>query len=192
MGAKLVSQRSRIIWALIILAGFGLSGCGNGSLIYHADYGRYSRSTAQYAARDGEMPLAVYGNPVGDQVAGIAEAVADGLYGTHVDYSTEFVPTERPGREGYRTVIVFGKTTQNEICSLPRTGDYATGSPTPVSGAFCLGDEVLSYVSGRTPKIDSADDPDLTQQVRAMGRDLFPYRNPRFDDDDSAASLNLP
>tara|TARA_R110002096_G_scaffold258293_7_gene451858 strand:+ start:665 stop:1192 length:528 start_codon:yes stop_codon:yes gene_type:complete len=156
-----------------------LGACTGGSSIYYYDYGRYSGSTAQYAARDGQMPLAVYGNPTGDTDAAFAAAVARGLDGTHVDHTVRFVPMQAPNATGYRVVTVFGSTKRESICTAnPATG-AAPGSNGPMAAAFCLDEEPLSFVQGQLAGMSSASDPALRTHLYAVGRGLFPLENPK-------------
>lgn len=169
--------------AMMAAAAVLLAGCTNGSLVYHSGYGRYSGSTALVAAPNGEMAVAVYGNPTSAPADVFAAAVADGMKGTHVDHRTVFKPTAMPDTAGYRTVVVFGATTQNSICSFDGPMNARAEAPGPMGAAFCLGDEALSYVSGRVPGLTGPDDPMLERQMSIVGLTLFPPTNPNYDND---------
>ena len=168
---------------LLVCAGLALSACAGGSLIYYSDYGRYSGSTALVAAPNGEMPLAVYGNPTAAPPAVFAAAVGEGLDGTHVDHRTRFIPTAMPNPSGYRTVVVFGETSQQSICQYSGSPDDRAEAPGPMAAAFCLGEEALSYVSGRIAALSGPDDPALAQQMSITGVTLFPQTHPDYSEE---------
>jgi enamine deaminase RidA (YjgF/YER057c/UK114 family) len=169
-------------WCAALL-GLSLVGCAGGSRINHFDHGSYSGSVAIAAAPDGEMDLAVYGSPLPAGSTGLAEAVANGLNGTHVDHRTKFIPTQHPDLTGYRTVVVFGPSTPKTVCQTTSNEGLATGSPAPMTAAFCYGDEVLSYVSGQVPELAGPDDPTLKAQMQITGFTLFPPENPHYASD---------
>ncbi len=158
-----------------------IAGCTvDGSRIHYTHYGSYSGSIAHYGARNGEMALAVFGNPTGASDAAFAAGVADALQGTHVNHDVVFVPTAPPQMDGYRTAAVFGGTTQQDICG---PNPIAPASPPPgkpgrLGAAYCYADEVLSFVSAEHPPLTGPDDPNLRRLVRSVGRELFPPENP--------------
>ena len=170
------------IW-LPVLVSLALTACAGGSRINHFDYDGYSGSTAYFAALEGKMVLAVYGSPVAGNPADLSQAVADALHGTHVDASTVFVPTAAPDLTGYRTVVVFGRTTPETICTVKDSAGLATGSPTEMLAAFCNGDETLSYVSGAVPAIANANSTLLASHMSLVGFTLFPAENPHYESD---------
>jgi len=157
-----------------------LTACAGGARISHYDYGRYSRSIAYVAAPDGEMPLAVYGSPVPGNPAGLAQAVAHAMRGTHTDWRTVFVPANSPNLNGYRTVVVFGNSTPETVCSVKDATGLANSSPTRMTAAFCYGNEALSYVSGSVPVVDSINGRVLASHMRLVGYTLFPDENPHL------------
>jgi hypothetical protein len=168
------------LWVLFTVI-FALTACSSTGRINHAGYGRYSASTAYTAAKGGEMPLAIYGSPApGDQVK-LAENIAQGLNGTHVEHSTKFVPTASPDLEGYRTVVVFGPTTPEDVCKVAGPSGMSKNSPTSVTSAFCLGPEVLSYTAGSLSAIEGVGDPALASYMRQIGYTLFPPENPNYE-----------
>lgn len=166
-------------WILFGALGLTLSACG-GDSIYHSGYGRYSASTALTAAPDGEMALAVYGSPAPGDQAALAQTIAKGLNGTHIDYETKFVPTTSPNLTGYRTAVVFGPTTPEAVCTVSNATGMAEASPTSVTAGFCLGDEVLSYTTGHLTAIKNVEDPALVSYMRYVGHTLFPIQNPNY------------
>lgn len=162
------------------IACLSLAACAGGARINHFDYGRYSRSTAYVAAPEGEMALAVYGSPVAGNPADLPQAIADAMRGTHTNWRTVFVPAASPNLNGYRTVVVFGSSTPESVCSVKDAAGLADSSPTPMIAGFCYGSEVLSYVTGSLPAIDTVDDPVLASQMRMVGFTLFPDENPNL------------
>lgn len=172
-------KRSIKRWILFGALGLTLAAC-SGNRIYHAGYGRYSASTAFTGAPNGEMALAVYGSPAPGDQAALAQTIAEGLNGTHVDYKTKFVPTTSPDLTGYRTTVVFGPTTPEEVCTVSNTTGMARKSPTSVTAAFCLGDEVMSYTAGSLTDIKNVDEPALVSYMRHVGYTLFPLENPNY------------
>jgi hypothetical protein len=129
------------------------------------------------------MPLVVLGNPTSAPAEAVAAAVGEGLDGTHVDHRTRFVPTTSPDPEGYRTVVVFGGTSQQAICQYPGKPDDQAESPGPMAAAFCLGAEPLSFVSGRLAALTGPDDPVLAQQMSITGVTLFPLTHPDYNEE---------
>lgn len=168
---------------LVCLLALTMAGCApDGSRIHYTHYGSYSGSIAHYGARNGEMALAVFGNPTGASNAVFAAAVADALQGTHVNHDVVFVPTDPPPMDGYRTVAVFGGTTQQDICGsnpiAPATP--VPGTPGGLGAAYCYEGDVLSFVSARHQPLAGPDDPELRRLLRWVGRELFPPENPEF------------
>ena len=156
-----------------------LAGCLSGTQVNNSGFGRYSNSTASYAARGGEMPLVVFGNPTNAPQAAVDQAVADGLYGTHVLHRTVFVPRASLAPEGYRTVVHFGGIDGDVACGLDAQPTN-TANPGPVTAAFCLNDEALSYAAGKMAAVSGPDDPLLKKQMTALGLEIFPPVNPNY------------
>lgn len=184
----------------VVLAGLLallLAACASGGgQIYYTHYGSYSRSIAQYAARDGEMALAVFGNPTAADPAIFNAAVADGLAGTHVSHDTVFVPTDPPQTRGYRTVAVFGGTTMQAICGQnpAAPGSAAAGKPGRFAAAFCYDGRVLSFVEGEHRALEGPHDPALQSLLWYVGHELFPQENPedrRGEDGDFVSRLMM-
>ncbi len=168
----------------ILLAGSLASACTDGGTIHYADYGRYSGSTAYYAARTGYMPLMVYGNPTHASQNAFTGAMARALKGTHLVPGVEFTPADPAVMRGYRTVLAFGSSTEAAICSsAPITAATPKGASGPLNAAFCLDAEPLSFLSGAIPAANGPEDPVLRQQMAAIGHALFPPNNPNRSQD---------
>jgi hypothetical protein len=168
--------------ALLSAAGIALllSACANGDSggsIYFTDYGRYSASAAAYAARHGQMPLVVFGNPTAASQSVLDAAIARGLSGTHVDPAVVFSPVAAFSAPAYRTVAVFGGTTRESICSA-RPATATTGQAGSMAAAFCLDAEPLSFVAGSLPRLSGPADPKLQPHMASVGYALFPIANP--------------
>jgi hypothetical protein len=163
--------------------GLAMTACAGRNTVYHAGYGRYSGSTAYYAARNGQMPLAVFGNPTQASVPVLAQAVADGLKGSHLSPNVTFTAAETGSAHGYRTVIAFGAATRETICSPEPFGHRTAGTSGAIAAAFCLDDEPLSFASGALRPLSGADDPALRSEMRAIGHALFPPNNPDYTQD---------
>jgi hypothetical protein len=167
----------------VILTMLVLTACASATRVNNSSYGSYSASTAIYAAPNGKMALSVYGNPTTSDEAAVAQAIADAMLGTHVDYHTKFIPTSPAKSSGYRTVIVFGKANEGNICSPDVKALATDGSPGPMASAFCANSEALSFASGRVPQVGNANDPLLASQVSIMSTTIFPIVNPNYQDD---------
>ena len=167
---------------IVLLSACTNGSSGSGSTIYFTDYGRYSASTAVYAARNGQMPLVVYGNPTGADQPTLNAAVARGLAGTHVAPAVAFSPVATQDAPTYRTVVVFGGTTRDFICSAKPITTSANRDG-PMSAAFCLDSEPLSFASGALQRLDGANDPKLQTHMASVGYALFPIANPNHADD---------
>lgn len=157
-----------------------LAACAGGERIHHTHYGSYSGSIAYYGARDGEMALAVFGNPTEASDVAFAASVAEGLRGTHVNHDAVFVPADPPQMNGYRTVTVFGGTTLQDICGPNpiAPGSSGPGGPGRLAAAYCYADDPLSFTSAEHGALSGPNDPALRRLVRSVGRELFPRENP--------------
>jgi len=161
-----------------------LASCGpSGTVVYYADYGRYSGSAATYAGIDGYIPVEVIGNPTEAESSHFAEHIVQGLDGSHFNPAIRFVASDPTDDSQYRVVAVFGAARQGAICSQPPPTASGATSPGPMATAFCDGDEAASFVSGRVPTLTGADDPALGAQLQAMGKMLFPPTNPNYSHD---------
>lgn len=156
-----------------------LAGCVEGSRVNNSGFGRYSNSTATYAARSGEVPLVVFGNPTDAPKATLDQAVARGLDGTYVIPQIKFVPRESSAPEGYRTVVYFGGIGSDLACRASEPPPQVANGGS-VTAAFCLDSETLSYADGKMPVISGVNDPLLRQQMTALGLEIFPPENPNY------------
>lgn len=152
-----------------------LAGCANTPTVSFVDVSRYDASFPIYGARSGEMALVVLGNPTGEPQETVNAAVAEGLRGTHPNHRVPFVPSASSEAAGYRTVVVFGTTNANEICTLDAPRPVA-GERIPVAAAFCIDREMFSYAQGITPRPANSGDPVLRRMISSLGLSIFPRR----------------
>ncbi len=156
-----------------------LAGCLDVSRVNNSGFGRYSNSTATYAARSGEIPLVVLGNPTDAPQTTFDKAVAQGLDGTYVIPGVKFVPEASSAPEGYRTVVYFGGVGGRQACEASEPPPQVANGGA-VTAAFCLDRETLSYADGEMPVISGVDDPLLQNQMTALGLEIFPPENPNY------------
>ena len=82
-----------------------LASCGpSGTVVYYADYGRYSGSAATYAGIDGYIPVEVIGNPTEAESSHFAEHIVQGLDGSHFNPAIRFVASDPTDDSQYRVV----------------------------------------------------------------------------------------
>lgn len=167
---------------LAMLSVLWMAGCTEGSSVYHYDYGRYSGSTATYAARNGEMQVVVAGNPTTADHAVFAAAAARALDGVHPDPGVRFVVASSAAATGYRIVLAFGGSTQSEICSDHPLASRSVGAG-PMAAAFCLDKEALSFTAGHMAAVKDPGDPALRNHLQAVGAALLPDQNPNYSRD---------
>jgi hypothetical protein len=159
-----------------------LAGCSIGPRVSFSDLQQYHTSFANYGAQSGKMKLFVIGNPTQDSAQAVSAVAADALKGTHPQAGTVFVPEPATAPKGYRTVIYFGQSDANSICSLtgtaePRKASAAASSQAseePVSAGYCLDERMFSYAQGYMPHPADAQDPNLSAMVRDLGLAIFP------------------
>jgi hypothetical protein len=163
--------------AALLAVALTMAGCASSPTISFVDNSRYDPAFAVYGARSGEMALVVLGNPTGEPQATVNAAVAEGLRGTHPNHRVMFVPSASTAATGYRTVVVFGGTNANEICSLtdPRGGGGG-GDRVPAAAAFCFDQRLFSYAQGTMPGIEKSSDPVFGRMMTQLGIAIFPRR----------------
>ena len=157
-----------------------LAGCAGGvSRIGGAQYeSYYDAELVRYAARTGQIPVVVAGNPFGDDAAVVAAMrppawLADARFvpvGTAPDY--------------YRVVLVFGQTPKGwsaeAACKLI-DGDPAipAGRADRLQATFCGGARPVSSLFAEGPSIAGASDPAFRKFLGQVVSVLLPAKNPR-------------
>jgi hypothetical protein len=145
---------------------------------------RYNLQDLSYVAAGKDLRTEVIGNPFGGEQAAFANAVTDHLQGVNpgpeIHFTTTPADTARPP---YFLRLVFNGPAASNGTALCARAPEAPGSAGPggevrVIGAFCRGDQPLTYTAMRGSGIAGADDPAFRQMVRQTGTLLFPLRNP--------------
>lgn len=166
-----------------------LSACqtGGGTLYGENYQAFYTPSLVNYAAREGYMPVAVYGQPFGPNSG---EQVASNMQmpGGHVQVPFAATPKAEAGEDG-RVVLLFnggGPTPGGD--KLCRMKGYVGAPPTAggkmsVMAAFCQGEGLASEIELVTVRPASPSDPAFKNAMQVMLSRLLPTRNPNIDSD---------
>jgi hypothetical protein len=171
----------RLLLALPLLAA-----CSNGVPVAseHRIESRYHIQDLSYIAAGRDLKTEVIGNPFGvDQVA-FGDTVANHLQGVNPGPEINF--TTRPGptaRAPYFVRLVFNGPSGSGGPALCNRAPDVAPAPSPtgevrVLGAFCRGDQPMTYVAARNGGITDMNDPAFRSLVRQVGVLLFPLRNP--------------
>lgn len=168
---------------LAALAGFLAVGCAGVSTIGHCDQvPAYGPSFVSYAARKGQIPLVVHGDPFGLPAAETAQVLAARLRlpGWFADVPFAARSNDATTRQDYRVVLIANPAralTADEACGtltdLPMAGRSAM---LHLHASFCAPDGWLSMVQGRAPaeRPESHATQGLLDQLMAT---LLPPRN---------------
>ncbi|MEQ9638610.1 MAG: hypothetical protein RIM84_01175 [Alphaproteobacteria bacterium] len=166
-----------------------LSGCqSGGGTLYGENYQAfYSPSLVNYAAREGYMPVAVYGHPFGPNSG---EQVASNLRmpGGHVQVPFAATPKAQSGEDG-RVVLLFAGAGPapggDTLCRMTHDTPPAAarGGKLSVMAAFCHGDGLASEVELVTARPGSPADPAFKNAMQVMLSRLLPTHDPNRDSD---------
>jgi hypothetical protein len=181
---------SRKLLSAVALAG-ALAACqtaGSGGTLTGEYYSAfYQPSLVNYAARQGHMPVAVYGQPFG---LNSPAAVASQLHmpGGHVQVPFAATPEAQAG-EGTRVVLLFGGGSPpiggQELCEM--RGNMAPAGPAggklAVMAAFCSGDGLASEIALQTLRPADPSDPAFRGDMQVLLARLLPTFNPNRDGD---------
>lgn len=166
----------------------GLAACSSQTpLLERAYFGSYSQSNFNYAARKGEVPTVVHGNPFAGDRAAFAQDVAARMKAPAY-YAGPVKFTAVENSRAYRLAMVFNpSSTQVDISvcrnQVSKTQGQLRGE-VRVLAAFCGGERVLSSVRGRVDGVTSTDDPRFQQLLDQVSLALFPIRSPDIDDEE--------
>jgi hypothetical protein len=151
----------------------------------------YSTSFFRYAAREGTLPVQVFGNPFSAEPldAQTAEGIANTLVTPHWLPDTRFTthPKQKPS-EDVRVVLVFNPVHPapggSAACDKPKSLALEPGGgPVRLQAAFCYGDEWLTEAFAEGPPVKGPDDPEFQRLINNLMFSLFPFRNPERKDD---------
>jgi hypothetical protein len=150
----------------------------------HRIESRYHLQDLSYIAAGRDLKTEVLGNPFAADQTAFADTVTDHLQGVNPGPEINF--TTRPAdkaRPPYFLRLVFnGPSASNgtALCAgAPEVAPAASPSgDVRVLGAFCRGDQPMTYVSAREGGITDMNDPKFRSLVRQVGVLLFPLRNP--------------
>lgn len=174
--------RSCLILSLIALLG----ACAGDVTVGPTDLDRYRPTDGSLFLGNGQLQL--IGTAFGDQegtetfAAVAAKGVAEGSMAR-----SSFLLTPNTGDKplaNNRVIVVIGGGNGYTLCdSVPSVGGRVTaGQPFSVTAAACNGTRRLSSTSGRVDRpISGPDDPAILQLFRLMGSELFPPRNPNYE-----------
>jgi hypothetical protein len=145
---------------------------------------RYHLQDLSYIAAGRDLKTEVIGNPFSSDQATFAAAVADHLQGVNPGPDIHFTPTPAAtAREPYFVRLVFNGPSASNGTQLCKAAPDVAPSSAPsgavrLIGAFCRGDQPMTYASARSGGITDVNDPAFRDLVRQVGRLLFPLRNP--------------
>jgi hypothetical protein len=85
-----------------------------------------------------------------------------------------------------RVVVVIGGGNGATLCAAPpqQGGELRAPGPLRVAAAACTGASRLSSTTGSVGEITGPDDPAVAHLFRQIGAELFPIRNPNYEDND--------
>lgn len=181
--------RTAAILALVLTSCAG----GNTIVVSRVFYDPfYSTEFFRYAAREGTMPVQVYGNPFSAEPLSIqtTEGIASTLFAPGWLPHTRFTSRPAPAlTEDVRVVLVFNPVHPapggNAACDKPASLALKPGSgPIRVQAAFCFGGEWLTEAFAEGPRARGPDDPEFQRLINQLMPSLFPIRNPEREDDD--------
>ena len=157
-----------------------LGGCAAGSVSEHRSV-FYAPHLVQYAARDGDFPVIIRGNPTGLPKEAADTAIADLLRLPSWSSAARFVPVADAA--GLYFVLVFNPArraaTGSAACGNSGTVAIAArAGETAILGAFCQANEALSAALAVGPAIRGADDPGLRDLLARVTGRVFAYSYP--------------
>lgn len=166
-----------------LLAACQTAGAG-GTLTGEYYSGFYQPSLVNYAAREGHMPLAVYGQPFGpNSPASVASQLR--MPGGHVQVPFSATPEAQAG-EGTRVVLLFDGSAQvdgRKLCEM--RGDAAPATPAggkiAVMAAFCSGTGLASEIALQTLRPNTPNDTGFRGDMQVLLSRLLPTFNPNRD-----------
>jgi hypothetical protein len=152
----------------------------------------YSTQFFRYAAREGTVPVHVYGNPFSAEPlsAQTAERIASTLFTPGWLPYTRFTTHPVPAlTEDVRVVLVFNPEHPapggSAACDKPVSLALKPGSgPIRVQAAFCFGGEWLTEAFAEGPPAKGPDDLEFQRLINQLMPSLFPIRNPEREGDD--------
>ena len=161
-----------------------VAGCQGATVVRPATYESY---TPQYAAAMHQLEL--IGTAEGpDGTARLAATAAEGIaQGSMAGPQFTLYPrkAEEP-QYGNRVVVVIGGGNGATLCAAPPQQGAELRAPGPlrVAAAACTGASRLSSTTGSVGEISGPDDPAVARLFRQIGAELFPIRNPNYEDND--------
>lgn len=168
---------------ILALAGaLTLAACnGTGVIVYEpVDQQGYLDGDLDYAARTGELRVAVVGTPVTNPPENFNENVAIAMRGANRGDFVRF--TTRPKEtdpDNHRVVMIFNRginLADDEICGETPAASVApeVGARTSLVAGFCIGPYLLSTSAGTGPVVQGSDDPQLRKLIRDTVLALIP------------------
>lgn len=145
---------------------------------------RYHLGDLSYIAAGKDLKTDVLGNPFKSDQATFAAVVADHLQGVNPGPEIHFTPTPAAtAREPYFVRLAFNGPSASNGTQLCGAAPGVAPSSAPsgevrVIGAFCRGDQPMTYASAESGGITDMNDPAFRRLVRQVGVLLFPLRNP--------------
>jgi len=179
---------------LVRLGGLGaallLAGCEGAPVVRPAQVDSY---VPQYAAAMSQLEfIGTAGSPEGTQI--LADAAAKGIsQGSMAGPQFTLRPRKPEEPElSTRVVVVVGGAAGGTLCAAPpqQGGDFK-GDTLHVTAAACTGGSRLTSTSGSVSGVSGPDDPAVAHLFRQIGAELFPMRNPNYEDNDRDHDWNF-
>ncbi|HKY96090.1 MAG TPA: hypothetical protein VJL84_12330 [Kiloniellales bacterium] len=160
-----------------------LAGCQGAPVVRQAQIDSY---VPQYAAAMSQLEfVGTAGTP--EDTQRLAEVAAKGIsQGSMAGPQFTLRPRKPEEPElGTRVVVVVGGAAGATLCAAPpRQGGDFKGGTLHVAAAACSGGSRLTSTSGSVSGVEGPDDPAVAHLFRQIGAELFPMRNPNYEDND--------
>lgn len=150
----------------------------------HKIESRYHIQDLSYIAAGHDLKTDVLGNPFNVDQQLFGHTVASHLQGVNPGPEINFTTTPGPeARAPYFVRLVFNGPSASGGAALCAAAPAVAPAVSPtgnvrVLGAFCRGDQPMTYVAARSGSITDMNDPAFRALVRQVGVMLFPLRNP--------------
>ncbi len=180
--------------ALLGAAVAALSGCAAGGVSYDRTFVREDLFLAnvRYAARTGELPVEVVGNPFELPDGTFRAAVIESMQGHSGGPAVTFVPAGPETDRVYRLRVVASPTTPLQPRRICHSGiDTAPqGERLVMQAALCEGGRALSAARGATAAVPGPEAERFQRLMANLTVILLWTQDPRlFDEDDDPAFL---
>lgn len=175
--------------AALVAAAAALAACDASTVISNPDisYSYRSISLGQFHGGDNALRVVVYGNPFGDPLERVAEAVVAGMQGHNggprMTFSTAAAPPPKPRWRVIMAINPVDFYDTHALCTMPGGPETAPSQDgrIHVVAAYCQGDFAATQGFARARDVASLDSRNLDKMLALLTRTMFPTRNPNDD-----------